>query len=459
MPSSSAPRAIRLALATGATILVPHLARAQSDNSLRTKISQLFIFGAGQDPLFLAGSADPSNPASIQAHGNHFVPSAVSENGSLIGFISGAISTSVGNLPIGATSGGVSFKFEGGVPVKTSSSPGPIFAERAQTLGRGRSVVGIGRNTFHFTSLRGVPLNDIELIFTHENVNFAGCDSIQGGDCSKMGIPNLENDIMQFRLNLDLDIAVTNIYATYGVTDRLDVGVVMPLVSARLHGSSYAQIIPFGGPTAAHFFAGTPANPVLSASRDVDGSSFGLGDVAVRTKFMVHESDRARIALLGEARFATGNADDMLGAGVFSARGLAVISGSIENFSAHGNVGYAHHASAGGAPKVNDAVLATAGFDQLLAPRISLAVDLVSELQVGRSNLTLPGPVTYDAPFHRVIQPTTIPSMRDDLVNGSFGFKFQVPDGFTVVTNALIPLNRGGMRPDIMYSTALEFNF
>jgi hypothetical protein len=67
--------------------------------------------------------------------------------------------------------------------------------------------------------------------------------------------------------------------------------------------------------------------------------------------------------------------------------------------------------------------------------------------------------VTYDAPFHRVIQPTTIPGMRDDLVNGSFGFKFQVPDGFTVVTNALVPLNRGGMRPDIMYSTALEFNF
>ena len=441
------------------TAAVPRAAHAQTDNSLRNKIAQLFIFGAGQDPLFLAGSADPNNPASIQAHGDHFVPSAVSENGSLIGFISGAISTSVGNLPIGATSGSVNFKFEGGVPVKTSTSAGPIFAERAQTLGRGRSIVGIGRNTFHFTSLRGVPLDDIELIFTHENVNFAGCDSIQGGDCSKMGIPNLENDIMQFRLNLNLNIAVTNIYATYGVTDRLDVGFVLPLVSAHLHGSSYAQIIPFGGPTAAHFFAGTPENPVLSATRDVDGSSFGLGDVAVRSKLMVHESDRARVALIGEARFATGNADDMLGAGAFSARGLAVISGSIDNFSAHGNIGYAHHAGAGGEPKVNDAVVATVGFDQLVAPRISLATDLVTELQVGRSNLTLPGPVTYDAPFHRVIQPTTIPSMRDDLVNGSFGFKFQVPDGFTVVTNALIPLNRGGMRPDIMYSTALEFNF
>jgi hypothetical protein len=444
--------------AVAASLLLSSAVHAQSDNSLRSKISQLFIFGSGQDPLFLAGSADPNNPASIQAHGDHFVPAAVSENGSLIGFLTSAIATSVGNLPIGATSGAVSFKFDGGIPVKTSTSAGPIFAERAQTLGRGRTIIGVGRNTFHFTSLRGVPLDDIELIFTHENVNFPGCDSIQGGPCSKMGIPTLENDIMQFRLKLDLNIAVTNIYATYGLTDRLDVGVVMPLVSATLHGSSFAQIIPFGGPTAAHFFAGTPENPVLSASRDVDGSSFGLGDVSIRSKYKIHESDRSRVALVGEARFATGSADDMLGAGAFSARGLAVISGSIDNFSAHGNVGYAYHAGSG-TTKVNDAILATAGFDDLIAPRITLAADVVSELQVGRSNLRLPGPVTYDSPFHRVIQPTTIPDVRDDLVNGSLGFKFQMPDGFTVVTNALVPLNRGGLRPNIIYSTAVEFNF
>lgn len=440
------------------SLLLPVAARAQTDQSLRGKISQLFIFGSGEDPLFLAGTADPNNPASIRAHGAHFVPSAVSENGSLIGFITGAIATSVGNLPIGATSGAVTFRFEGAVPVKTSTSAGPIFAERAQTLGRGRSIVGIGRNTFHFTSLRGVPLDDIELIFTHENVNFAGCDSVQGGPCSKMGIPNLENDIMQFRLNLDLDIAVTNIYATYGLTDRLDVGVVLPLVSANLHGHSLAQIVPFGGPTAAHFFAGTPGNPVLAAGRDVEGSSFGVGDVAMRTKFKVHESDRSRVALVGEARFATGSADDLLGAGAFSARGLAVLSGVIGSFSPHGNVGYAYHAGTS-AVQWNDAVLATAGFDDLIAPGVTLAADVVSELQVGRSNLRLPGPVTYDFPFHRVIQPTTIPEQRDDLVNGSFGFRLLVPHGFTIVANALVPLNRGGMRPNVIYTTALEFNF
>jgi hypothetical protein len=452
-------RAARLGrwMMLAALLLHPGAARAQSDESLRGKISQLFIFGSGEDPLFLAGTADPNNPASIRVHGSHFVPSAVTENGSLISFLTSAVATSVANLPIGATSGGATFKFEGGVPVRTSTSAGPIFAERAQTLGRGRSIVGIGRNSFHFTSFRGVPLDDIELIFTHENVDFPGCDSTQAGDCSKMGIPGLENDIMQFRLGLDLNIVVTNLYATYGVTDRLDLGVVVPLVSTHLHGNSYAQVVPFGGPTAAHFFAGTPQNPVLSATREVSGSAFGLGDAAVRAKFKVHESDRSRVALLGEARFATGSADDLLGAGAFAARGLAIISGVVGNFSPHVNVGYAYHAATTTLPW-NDAVLLTGGFDDLIAPRVTLAADVVSELQVGRSNLRLPGPVTYDYPFHRVIQPTSIPDERDDLVNGSLGFKFLLPYGFTAVTNALVPLNRAGMRPNVTYTAALELN-
>jgi hypothetical protein len=94
-----------------------------------------------------------------------------------------------------------------------------------------------------------------------------------------------------------------------------------------------------------------------------------------------------------------------------------------------------------------------------LSQRVTLAADVLSELQVGRSQLQLPGPVTYEKPYHRVIQPTTIPDIRDDLVTGSFGAKFALPHGFTVVANALVPLNRGGMRPDIVYTTGLELEF
>jgi hypothetical protein len=436
----------------GALIALATGAEAQG---LRDKIGQLFIFGSGEDPLFLAGSADPNNPASIRAHGTHFVPSAVSQNGSIIAFITNAISANVSNAPVGSTSSGETFRFEGGVPVRTSTSAGPILAERALTLGRGRSLVGIGRSTSHFSSLRGVDLDNIDLFFTHQNVNFAGCDSAQGGDCSKMGFPLLENDIMQFKLSLDVNVEVTSIYATYGLYDNMDVGIMLPLVSTRLRGGSAAGVIPFGGPTAAHFFAGTPTAPELAATRSVEGSSFGLGDVAIRAKVRIRETPRAAFALLGDARFATGNDNELLGSGDFAARGLMIFAAQFGSFSPHGNVGYIYR---GGATQ-NDAVTAIIGFDDLMQEHVTIAAELISELQVGKSNLTLPPPVQFNFPFKRTITPTSIPDVADDIVNGSLGLKYSTNTGFTFVTNALVPLNRGGLRANLTYTFGLEYAF
>jgi hypothetical protein len=434
----------------------PPTAQAQQ-GGLRSKIAQLFIFGDGQNPLFLAGTADTSNPASIRSHGSHFVPSAVSENASIIGFLTDAISENVSNIPIGSTSGGETFRFEGGVPVKTSISSGPVFGERAQTLGRGRVLAGVSRNSFHFSTLRGQDLSDLRLFFTHQNVNDSiapGCSVAQNADCSKMGVPTLENDVMLFQLDMDINVDVTSFYASYGISDRIDFSVVVPLVSTKLHGESNAQIIPFGGTAATHFFSGTPTNPDLSATRTVDGSAFGLGDLATRLKISIHESAHSGVALLADARFATGSADDLLGAGKFAARGLAIISATYGAFSPHVNVGYVYRQ----ATEQNDAVLATVGFDHLMAERVTVAADLVSELQVGRSNLKLPPPVHYDVPFSRTLNPTTIPDMRDDIVNGSLGFKFATPGGFTIVTNALIPVNRGGLRANSTYTFGIEYS-
>jgi len=72
---------------------------------LRDKISELFIFAAGKDPLFLGGTADPSNPAIIQLHANHFIPAARAENGTLISFLINALSGNVAHAPLSATSG------------------------------------------------------------------------------------------------------------------------------------------------------------------------------------------------------------------------------------------------------------------------------------------------------------------------------------------------------------------
>lgn len=445
----NATRSLWLSLA-----LVAVATRVDAQN-LRDKVAELFIFGTGINPLQLGGSLDPNNPANIRAHGDHFIPSAVSQNGSIITFLTVAVGRSVSSVPLGATSSGETFRFEGGMPVKTSTSAGPILAERSQTLGRGRAIVGLGHTSVPFSSLRGQDLSNIELFFTHQNVNFPGCDSIQGGNCALMGFPVLENESIHVRLNMHMNVAITSFYATYGLFDFLDLSFVVPWVTTSLHGTSDAQIIPFGGTSAVHFFAGTPTNPVLSATRAVDGSASGVGDVAVRAKVLLRQTPKASFALFGDARFATGDDADLLGAGYFSARGAAAITALLGPFSPHVNFGYLYRHT----ETASDAVLATVGFDHLMAPNVTLAFDVLSNLQVGESKLKLPQTVQIDYPYKRTIQPTSIPDMKDNIVDGSLGFKITHPSGVTGIVNALVPLNSGGLRGRTVYTVGVEYAF
>ncbi|HXY69518.1 MAG TPA: hypothetical protein VEH62_08715 [Gemmatimonadales bacterium] len=442
-------RALLVSLAACVALSAPLKAQG-----LRDDINQLFIFGPGEDPLFLAGTAGNPN-AAVALHGSHFEPSAATQNGTIINFLTNAVGGNVADFPFSSASGGTTFRFEGGTPVPTSISTGPVFAERGQTLGAGRMLVGFTYNTFRYSSIRGVDLHNVNLVFTHVNVTGPKCDSIVGKSCTPYGVPTLENDIMPFNLSLDISVQLASFTFTYGISDRVDFGVAIPLVTTSLVGQSQANIIPFGGDSAFHYFAGTATNPVLSASRFVQGQATGLGDVAVRMKVNVHNSDKSSVALLADARFPTGSEQDLLGAGHFSGRVVAVVSARFDAFSPHADVGYLRRVGS----FRSDAVIATVGFDHLMAPAVTMAADIISQLQVGNNKLLIPTSVTYDQPFVRTVRTSEIPNIRDDLINGSFGFKFTIAGGPTVITNALFPLNRGGLRPDVLYTVGLEYGF
>jgi hypothetical protein len=104
-----------------------------------------------------------------------------------------------------------------------------------------------------------------------------------------------------------------------------------------------------------------------------------------------------------------------------------------------------------------NAVLATLGFDQLMSSWATLAVDAITEWQMGDSKLQLPTPVTFTAPFRRTIYPSNIPDRRDDIINASIGTKLSSQKGFTVLLNALVPLNRGGLRTSTLWTAGLEY--
>jgi hypothetical protein len=131
------------------------------------------------------------------------------------------------------------------------------------------------------------------------------------------------------------------------------------------------------------------------------------------------------------------------------------MSARFGNFSPHANLGYLYR----GGDFESDAVLVTLGFDHLLAPWATLAVDLISQLQVGDSPLQVPGPVQIQAPYQRTIIPTEIPEMRDDIVDGSFGVKLTAAQGLNLIGNSSWSFNRGGLRADVIWTAGLEYNF
>ena len=182
----------------------------------------------------------------------------------------------------------------------------------------------------------------------------------------------------------------------------------------------------------------------------------GIGDVAARIKINLGpKAGSVGFAVLGDIRLPTGSEEDLLGTGEITANGFAVLSGKVGAFSPHLNLGTSVRTGV----NQNNAMLATAGFDHLLSPRFTLAFDVLTEWQMGDSNLELPQPVTFTQPFRRTVSLTNIPDIKDNQFNGSIGVKYTATNGLTAVINGLSPLNRGGLRPWSVLTFGIERSF
>lgn len=422
---------------------------------------ELFEFSSsGDEPLFLVGSADPSNPFIIQLRATDFVPALVPSNAAAIRFLSefppAAIQANLATIPISATSGGISFRFGGGIPIALSSSAGPIIAERGLTLGRGQALLGVNVSYFPLGHVRGLDLRDMTFNMVQNNVDYEGCDVDFGTDCTQLGAPPLENDIMRVRVNISLDVTVAAFFATYGLTDWIDVSLVVPIVANSLKASSSAEIVPYSpSPPQVHFFGGTPDQPILTATNSVAGTAGGLGDIVARLKFLAIQQQDVAASLLGEVRLPTGEEADFLGSGHATVRLAAIASSQIKAFSPHVNLGFVFNQDS----LLNNFVSAIVGFDQLVVPRVTFAFDLLANLQLGERVLSVPEPVVFDVPEVRSVAPVPTPSSRDDVLDASVGIKLSMPLGITIMSNIIWPIKQNGLRGDRMFTAGLEYRF
>jgi len=389
-------------------------------------------------------------------HGEHFLPVNVTASQAVINSLNNFIGNSVASFPLSSSTAGVTFDFSSGKPVPTSTSFGPIYSERAQTLGSGRINLGLNFTYIKFTKVRGLPTKDMRLTFTHQDVGDPGL-----GDS-----PN-EFDTMDLFMNMDIRASVFAFYLTYGITDRFDIGVAVPFTNVQLKADPIAYMNSYtwvSNDSANHYFDGTQTEPVLTkAPTPIDDDATGIGDIAVRAKYNFVREKLIDFSALAEYRMATGDADNFLGTGYSSLRFSLIGSKILGDFAPHLNLGYIKRFT----DHDRDEFEFIIGYDQKIAESFTLVIDLLGRFDLGDQpeSQKFPTAATLNytigsSDYSDTISLTNIPEYsHDNLIDAAFGFKFNPKESLLIMGNVFVPLNSGGLRPDFIPTLGIELSF
>ena len=204
------------------------------------------------------------------------------------------IVTLLATFPVGSSSGGFTYTFNPslGTFSRSSESFGPLFAERALTIGRDRGSLGVGFQRSTYDTFEGKNLRQRDIIFHVEHIDCCGTTrgGVAVGDGTRLN-PAFEGDIIEAALALRLTTQTVVFYGTYGVTDRLDFGVAVPLVSIDMDASIRARIerlATAANPDTHAFDGDNPDERTFAAS----GSATGIGDVVVTRKVQLPPRQR-----------------------------------------------------------------------------------------------------------------------------------------------------------------------
>ncbi len=329
-----------------------------------------------------------------------------------------ALQIELATLPITSSSGGFTYRFNPalGTTERASDAFGPFFVERALTSGRRQASLGFNVRYGQFERLEGNDLRDGSFVTTANTF----VDEPEPFD--------------QEALTLRLSTTTMTVFGSYGITDRIDIGVAVPIVSLRMSGE---RVNTFRGQSNVQAFA--------------TASVVGLADMAVRSKVQVLGRGSSGMSLGAEVRLPTGNEEDLLGAGTAAFRALVI--GSLEGgvLGLHGNVVYA---TGGISNEIDYAGAVTVA----AAPRFTLIGEVY-----GRSidDLGRLAPVALPHPSIRGVN--TIRLVPEDTsARSAFavaGFKWNLASSWLLTSNVLFPLSDSGLRATIVPAISLDYAF
>ncbi len=340
--------------------------------------------------------------------------------------LNSAIAANVGLFSLNSAVSGFTFDIERGVPVRTTESFGPLLAERAPTLGAGKLNVGFSYTRIDFSRFQGKRLSDLSLTFNH--VDFNG-DGVLG---PTPDFPfDFELDQIRVRLNLKIKEDVFALFATYGLTQRWDVGLVVPIVHIDIRAKAEAEIVRRSSvSTIVHNF-GPRSTPALASG---GGEETGLGDVILRTKYNFLRDDPTwpDLAIVGELKLPSGDADNLLGTGETNAKALLVASKTYGWLTPHVNAGFEWTTE--GTAEYN--VRYVVGADARALPSLTVALDVIGRWKPDGNGI------------------------GDHTVDAALGLKWNAWRSLILSGGVQVPLNRNeGLRADVIWTVGAEYTF
>jgi len=318
--------------------------------------------------------------------------------------ISRALLANIATLPVTSSSGAFVYRLnpELGTVERATRSFGPFFVERASTIGARQAAFGLTLQYMRFTSLDGRSLRDGSFVttanqFTDEQAPF---------------------DVDRLTLNINATIAT--LYGNVGLTDRMEIGVAVPVVALAVDGR---RVNTYRG----------RAFTQASASADV----VGLADVVARAKYTLVADHGSGLAAAADIRVPTGRRENLLGAGASSARFSAIASIEGGPVTTHANCGV----TVGGLSR-------EIGFGGAVAVSASDRVSFVGEI-VGRRIDGTGGlvPLAAANPRIRGVQTTRLVAAAGPLnvVTVVPGVKWNIADTWVLVANVSLPVTKAGL--------------
>jgi hypothetical protein len=334
----------------------------------------------------------PSNLPDQPNHIAHFQPGA-DQKDHAPSQVNRALLTMLSTYPLGSPSGGFTYTIDPalGTLTRSSDSFGPSFAERALTIGRGKVSAGFGYQHAVYDTLEGLNLRggDVKFYVQHQECCSRGSGGTPVPDGSRL-TPPFEGDLIEATLGLELISDTSVVFATYGVSDRFDIGVAVPFVRVELDASIRARIerLATVQEEAVHAFEGPDHD---EQTYRLSGVAAGMGDIVVRAKYAFNPASKASFGLGFETRLPTGDEANLLGTGGVQTKLFGIASMNRSRFAPHANVGYTF-SSKGALPGVDtmpDEFGATVGFDLAVSPAMTMSFDVLSRVLRGAGRMGL----------------------------------------------------------------------